>query len=306
MMQPAPVSPLVDIAFTYFLDAQPDRVTQEDERIFRSAIETLISGAITKDECKAQLASLLNSGKAIDRIHDVLHVSECPRSTAESSPLSGKQKGQPWTTNEDNRLMCGVHRFGSKSWIDIAKFVGNGRTRAQCAQRWFRSLDPRLSKREWTPEEDQRLVSLAMIHGHRGWTHISQQMGNRSDVQCRYHYMQLMRQSHSGKSSPISPHSSTLGVPLAHLAVGRPIPNHFNKIMMKKGRPLQAPPLVTVRFGCPISARSQPMQMQNQPRPRNPEPDIFQISESESLDESSLLRLGDPIFDFLIDWSHEE
>jgi hypothetical protein len=95
---------------------------------------------------------------------------------------------------EDNRLIAAVHRFGTRDWGTVATFVGHDRTRAQCAQRWFRGLDPRISKDMWSPEEDERLMNLVAGRKQQGWTWISEQIGSRSDVQCRYRYLQLLRE----------------------------------------------------------------------------------------------------------------
>jgi hypothetical protein len=89
-----------------------------------------------------------------------------------------------------------------RSWPVIAGFVGNNRTRSQCAQRWRRSLDPRLSKNEWTATEDAQLVGLVRRFGGEGWNFISRKIGNRSDVQCRYRYMQLMRTAKAHQEQP--------------------------------------------------------------------------------------------------------
>jgi hypothetical protein len=45
----------------------------------------------------------------------------------------------------------------------------------------------------WTYEEERRLLELVGAHGPRSWTRISAELGNRSDVQCRYHYLQMVK-----------------------------------------------------------------------------------------------------------------
>ena len=73
----------------------------------------------------------------------------------------------------------------------MAQFVGNSRTKAQCCQRWSRGLDPKISKIQWTREEDQKLLDLVAQYGQKSWTKIAAEFGNRCDVQCRYRYKQL-------------------------------------------------------------------------------------------------------------------
>jgi hypothetical protein len=98
-----------------------------------------------------------------------------------------------WSTYEDSRLLAGIYRYGVNNWAPISRFVGNSRTRAQCAQRWGRGLNPRICKSSWDPSEDLRLVQLVQTYGDKAWTKVSGSMGNRSDVQCRYHYHQLAK-----------------------------------------------------------------------------------------------------------------
>ncbi|OHT08299.1 hypothetical protein TRFO_04912 [Tritrichomonas foetus] len=106
---------------------------------------------------------------------------------------ANRKRTRSWTQQEDIRLLAGIYRYGADNWTTISLFVGNGRTRAQCCQRWTRGLNPRISKNLWSYEEDLRLVQLVNTYGDKSWTRIAAMMGNRSDVQCRYHYHQVMR-----------------------------------------------------------------------------------------------------------------
>lgn len=84
-------------------------------------------------------------------------------------------------------------RFGLDNWSKVSKFVGNNRTRGQCSQRWSRGLNPSISRVEWNPKEDSMLMNYVKIHGNKRWSKISSLLGNRSDVQCRYRYKQLIK-----------------------------------------------------------------------------------------------------------------
>jgi hypothetical protein len=72
-----------------------------------------------------------------------------------------------WPVIEDNRLFAGIHRFGLRSWGQVAEFVGNGRSSAQCSQRWSRNLNPQLKKTEWSVVEKQMLTEMAAKWGPR-------------------------------------------------------------------------------------------------------------------------------------------
>jgi hypothetical protein len=168
-------------------------LTPDREAFVRMMITGFCSQAISIGDCRASLAPLLTTTSAINRLFAILNCSPNPYPPAPARDRShcGKKRQAPWLPPEDNRLLAAIHRFGTQSWPAVASFVGNRRTRAQCAQRWFRGLDPRLSKDAWTPEEDAKLTTLADAGPEKGWTWISRQMGTRSDVQCRYRYVQL-------------------------------------------------------------------------------------------------------------------
>ena len=106
-----------------------------------------------------------------------------------------RKKTRTWTIMENNRLLAGVYHYGTENWKSVAQFLGSGRNRAQCSQRWIRNLNPRISKKHWSEEETNRLEELVGIYGDKNWTKISALMGNRSDVQCRYHYQQMKNDS---------------------------------------------------------------------------------------------------------------
>lgn len=142
-----------------------------------------------------------------DNVHESENAEESDVDTSDSKEISSshsnRRKSHCWTSSEDERLLAGVHRYGLDNWSSVAHFVGNERTRSQCSQRWFRGIDPRLSKNLWTREEDNMLISLVSFYGDRAWTKISSKLGNRSDVQCRYHYKQIHKdfQNHTHPSS---------------------------------------------------------------------------------------------------------
>jgi hypothetical protein len=105
--------------------------------------------------------------------------------------LSTRKRTQPWSSCEDQRLIGGILRHGLENWQRVAAFVGASRNRAQCSQRWSRGLNPRILKAVWTPEEDKQLADLVAEYGRKNWAKIASILGNRSDVQCRYHFRQV-------------------------------------------------------------------------------------------------------------------
>jgi hypothetical protein len=215
--------PLVDIAMSLLVEDHADGFPSQCDAFFRAVVTSFCFHGLSIEECKSRLAPFLKSTRSIDRLYDIIH---CPEEPLPSGPLTAaerKRRPNSWTAAEDNRLLCAMHRFGTRSWPVIAAFVGNNRTRSQCAQRWRRGLDPRISKAEWSAADDLKFANLVALHGQDGWTAVSQRMGNRSDVQCRYRYLQLKRAGIARERSPPSarpPDSPPSGAaPFARLVV---------------------------------------------------------------------------------------
>lgn len=184
-------------------------------------LSQFINQQITFEDCSKAIDKITQDIKPLEKLKSILDVppqalpsdSESDinisysdgnsQSKSQSSSLSvlstTKKKFQNWSTAEDDRLICGIIRFGFDNWTTIANFVGNNRTRSQCNQRWTRGLDPHISRDQWTSEESQKLISLVQTHGEKSWTHIASVMGNRSDIQCRYHFYQITKR-HRGYS----------------------------------------------------------------------------------------------------------
>ena len=127
----------------------------------------------------------------IGRIYDIKNTDDNP--IEPKNDQLDKKNTNPWSILEDNRLISGVIQYGSTNWKTISQYVGNSRTSAQCSQRWRRSLNPTISKNLWSVEEDFNLVFLVHQYGEKSWGKISSILGNRSDVQCRYHYNMISK-----------------------------------------------------------------------------------------------------------------
>ena len=139
----------------------------------------------------------------MDRIAAILNVPHKPlignEPELEMLHVQKRRKANLWTPLEDQRLLYGMHIYGYDNWVAVAQFVGNHRTKAQCSQRWFRGLDPKVIKGPWTEEEEMELVRLVGIYGVKSWKQISMELKNRSDAQCRYRYNLLEKMKHNPK-----------------------------------------------------------------------------------------------------------
>lgn len=132
-----------------------------------------------------------------------------------------------WSKEEDIRLYAAVLIYGAYDWSTISLFVSNYRSRAQCSQRWNRTLNPFIRKDTWTPSEEEKLLSLTIKYKPGNWSVISKHMKNRSDVQCRYHYNSLLRKKNKSiktKSPPSVSDKSTTPETIPQIAEMQPIP----------------------------------------------------------------------------------
>ncbi|CAM4758823.1 unnamed protein product [Rotaria magnacalcarata] len=99
---------------------------------------------------------------------------------------SRKKSYKKWIKDEDDRLKEFINlNGGMKDWSRISKYVGNGRTDAQCQHRWERFLDPSITKGPWTDEEDRKVIELVRDYGARQWSLIAKELKGRVGKQCR-------------------------------------------------------------------------------------------------------------------------
>lgn len=178
------------------LDIPFEQYPKPTQTRVRNIIRSLLKKSTTRDEAKAQMMSCIGSIIPVERVLEIMDLPDEPIPIDQNTMEHlSRQKSRPWTTYENQRLLAGIYKFGLDSWSPIASFVGNGRTRSQCSQRWVRGLNPKISKSAWTSEEELRLIDLVNTYGDKSWTKISSELGHRSDVQCRYKYQQLKREN---------------------------------------------------------------------------------------------------------------
>ena len=196
-MDPADEQPLFEFIMADIVEQNPN-LTEDALNRTKSAIQNVITGRSPVAEASRLLVGTCECGRALDKLQMILAVGDTPipfnPQMADTIAMPNRKKTHPWTTYEDQRLLAGIHRFGLDDWTRISAFVGNGRTRAQCSQRWFRGLDPRISKTRWTEEQDERLLTLVAQFGEKRWTSLAKNVPDRCDVQCRYRYRQLQKE----------------------------------------------------------------------------------------------------------------
>lgn len=173
-----------------------EKLTSPQRQLIVNTLTQLVMCKLSYRECASILSQFTNGVGAVTRLVNIMKTNqECPapsRACADLRPrIPGKRKKAiVWSTDEDNRLIMAVNIYGTENWPAVSRFVGQGRTRGQCSQRWVRVLDPKISKRPWTAKEDLELCKAVEKFGERNWMRVAESLGNRSDVQCRYRYRQ--------------------------------------------------------------------------------------------------------------------
>lgn len=190
----APGSPLVNLGIAYAIESGVP-MTADKLIALRSTLDRFVHGLISYHDAAMLLSPLIQTTQCLDRLDRILRTPPIPLPPCDIQrpDSSARAKSRPWSPYEDQRLLSGIHRFGTADWPAVAAFVGNSRTKSQCYQRWARGLDPSINKTKWTPEQDTELLILVQIFGGKCWARVSAELGNRCDVQCRYRYRQLMK-----------------------------------------------------------------------------------------------------------------
>ena len=223
------LSYMVDVAISY-VDGFTSHLTDSMRDALSKNFSDYLHNRISYDQCQKILLQHIGRDDALVQLNEIMTLPEEPLTYHEQHDLDfgtatssdGKQispirkKTRTWTAAEDKRLLAGVARYGIDNWQMVAHFVGNGRNRAQCSQRWTRGLNPKISKKNWSAEDDKQLQELVELYGDKSWTKIANILGNRSDVQCRYHYKQLTTSSEESNSKIETSASATQS---SHLSI---------------------------------------------------------------------------------------
>lgn len=193
--------PIIEISLTFF----PKAIRNNKDLVesLKKVIYDFLTKKMTFCQARESIRSISGTTEPFEKINSILEVGSEPIPCPPDCILSGckkRKKTRSWTSYEDHRLIAGIYTYGVDNWTLISKFVGNGRTRSQCSQRWSRGLNPRIVKTRWTKQEENKLVEIVQNNPGKSWNQISLKLGNRSDVQCRYRYKKIMREMNNYES----------------------------------------------------------------------------------------------------------
>ena len=123
---------------------------------------------------------VLKNGKHWDMIASLLpHRTTSQISAHWEKCLDPSLTKGPFTPQEDEAIINFVKEHGPQNW-PLIKEVLPARSPKQCRERWYNHLNPDVSKKEWSAEEDNFIFLAVMQFGPK-WSNIAKLIPGRTD-----------------------------------------------------------------------------------------------------------------------------
>jgi hypothetical protein len=211
-----------------YIQQEVDRLADQEPDSTRSSLsdcaKRFFRGQLSVEDAYQTFRPFPSAVSVIAQIQQMLEMSDIPLPGFADLPSSAnapRRKSLPWTNAEDLRLLVAVARFGAKDWRWISSFLGAGRRPSQCNQRWCRAIDPAISHRAWEDDEDQKLLRAVEVLGKASWCQIAKIVSGRTDLQCRYRYLQLVKRTPVAEKADAAPVVEPTAMPQPSVEITR-------------------------------------------------------------------------------------
>ncbi|KAI0347492.1 hypothetical protein BDW22DRAFT_1351937 [Trametopsis cervina] len=184
-----------------------------------------------------------------------------------------ERKAHVWTAEADARLLEAVKIYGMENWLQVARQVSEDATASQCQNRYARTVDPSITRRPWTSEEDTMLQQAVEVFG-RSWVDVCIWVPGRTNEQCRERWQDP---SKSGAKGPWTSEEDQLLVETYERVggpkwkdisktVGRPNDSCRGRYLLLIKRKAKASAASSTHANAPVPTGEQPIAGPSKPR----------------------------------------